>query len=73
VEQLMLEKYFAELKKIGPIWHPVLYSHIAQVAFDYDLNYTSDRFGDHVIPYRGYGAKSSFISKILDVIEKKER
>jgi len=73
VQQLLLEKYFAGLKRIEPIWHPVLYCHIPRVAFHYDHNYTSDRFGDHVIPYRGYGAKSSFISKLVDVIESKKK
>jgi len=72
IDQIILENYFTSLTKVEPLWHPVLLTYIADVCFDFDRHYTTDR--EHLnLDYCVYGAISDSLQALINVIENEER
>jgi len=69
LDQVILENYFLTFRDVQPIEHPILSSYFKIDWIIYDLAYTSDRFGPHIVPYRGQGAISESLRSLINVLQ----
>lgn len=72
VDQLLLELYLSGLHYREPLQHPVLYSYITNVCFQYDKIYTSESYGADLPFVRSGAQRNSFLVSLSELVHTDE-